>query len=303
MKKILIVKPSSLGDVVHGMRVVRQIKIAFPESEIHWVIKKGLEGILDAVGWVDKYFIFERGGGLFHYLKLISEIRKFEYDYCLDLQGLLRSSWIGKFSKSRVKLGRADGREFSTLFYKSVGYPSKKKEIHAIDRLTPFLLELGMIEYDRNLPLEFKKSASNIIIPPKSIILFPESRRKEKVWPYFDELAIWLKKEFPKNVVIAGNQKDRSFPTCTDYRGRINLAQLPYIVSQSSIIVSNDSAPLHIASAVGTKIVALFGPTEPLRYGAYPVETGRDYTLRSKNKNISDIHIDEVKVILKKAMT
>ena len=60
MKKILIVKPSSLGDVVHGMRVVRQIKIAFPESEIHWVIKKGLEGILDAVGWVDRYFIFER---------------------------------------------------------------------------------------------------------------------------------------------------------------------------------------------------------------------------------------------------
>lgn len=303
MKKILIVKPSSLGDVIHALRVARQIKLAFPMTEIHWVIKKGLEGILDSVQWVDRYFIFERGAGLQTYLKLISKIRKFEYDYCLDLQGLLRSSLITKFSKSKIKLGRADGREFSTLLYKSVGYPSRKTEIHAIDRLTPFLHELGMNKYDRNLPLEFKNLSSNIIIPSDSIILFPESRRKEKIWPYFKELAIWLKKEFSENLVVAGNQKDGSFPTCIDYRGKINLAQLPYIVSQSSIVLCNDSAPLHIASAVGTKTVALFGPTEPLRYGPYPVEVGNGYTLRSKSKKIADINIDEVKVVLRKAIT
>ena len=163
------------------MRVVRQLKVKFPNCEIHWVIKDGLEGILDSVQWIDRYFIFERGKGLFSYLRLISEIRKCEYDYCMDLQGLLRSSLITKFSRSKIKLGRADGRECSTLFYRSVGSPSRKSEIHAIDRLTPFLHELGMNNYDRNLPLEVKKLSSNIIIPTDSIILFPESRRKEKV--------------------------------------------------------------------------------------------------------------------------
>ena len=303
MNKILIVKPSSLGDVIHALRVARQIKLAFPRTEIHWIIRNGLEGILDSVQWVDRYFIFERGAGLLSYLKLILKIRKFEYDYCLDLQGLFRSSWIAKMSKSRIKLGRADGRELSTLFYKSVGCASRKSEMHAIDRLTPFLHELGMNKYDRNLPLEFKNLSSNIIIPTDSIILFPESRRKEKVWPYFNELAVWLKKEFSKSVLIAGNQKDGRFPNCIDYRGEINLSQLPYIVSQSSIVVCNDSAPLHIASAVGTKTVALFGPTEPLRYGPFPVEAGKDYTLSSKSKKIADIHVDEVKVVLRKAIT
>jgi heptosyltransferase-1 len=303
LNKILIVKPSSLGDVVHAIRVVRQIKLKIPDCEIHWVIKDGLEGILDSVQWIDRYFILERGKGLFPYLRLISEIRKCEYDYCLDLQGLLRSSIIAKFSRSKIKLGRADGRECSTLFYRSVGCPSRKTEIHAIERLTSFLHELGITKYDRNLPLEFKKLSSNFIIPAESIILFPESRRKEKIWPYFAELAVWLKKEFSKSVLIAGNQKDGSFPSCIDYRGEIDLALLPYIVSQSSIIVCNDSAPLHIASAVGTKTVALFGPTEPLRYGPYPVEADSDYTLCSKSKKIADIHIDEVKVVLRKAIT
>ena len=289
--------------MVHALRVVRQIKAKFPKCEIHWVIKSGLEGILESVKWIDRYFIFKRGEGSIDYLRLISEIRKFEYDYTLDLQGLLRSSLITKFSKSKIKLGRADGREFSTLLYKSVGYPSKKTEVHAIDRLTPFLNELGMNKYDRNLPLEFKKYHLISLFLPDSIMLFPESRRKEKIWPYFIELAIWLKKEFSKNVVIAGNQKDGIFPSCMDYRGDINLSQLPYIVSQSSIVVCNDSAPLHIASAVGTKTVALFGPTEPFRYGPYPVGEGKGYTLRSKSRNITDIDIDEVKVILKKAIS
>jgi len=129
---------------VHGMRVVRQIKIAFPESEIHWVIKKDLEPILKSVDWIDKHFIFERGRGIYIYLKLISEIRKFEYDYCLDLQGLMRSALITKFSNSKVKLGRSDGREFSTLFYNTVGLSHKNLQIHAIDRLTAFLPVYGI---------------------------------------------------------------------------------------------------------------------------------------------------------------
>ncbi len=138
MNRILIVKPSSLGDVVHALRVVRQIKVKFPKCEIHWVIKSGLEGILESFKWIDRYFIFKRGEGTIAYFRLISEIRKFEYDYSLDLQGLLRSSLITKFSRSKIKLGRADGREFSTLFYKSIGDCSRKKQIHAIDRLAPF---------------------------------------------------------------------------------------------------------------------------------------------------------------------
>ena len=295
MKKILIVKPSSLGDVVHGMRIVRQIKIAFPESEIHWVIKKGLEGILDTVGWVDKYFIFERGRGLFPYLKLISEIRKFEYDYCLDLQGLLRSSVIAKFSNSELKLGRSDGREFSTLFYNKVGLSHKNLQIHAIARLTAFLPKIGITKFDENLPLDlnFNSKLKNTI-PARSIILFPESRRSEKVWPFFKELAIELNKISQWKVIIAGNHKDNRFPNCIDIRENITLSDLPSIINQASLIICNDSAPLHIASALRKKLVALFGPTEPEIYGPYPLDQQNNTIIRSLTGRVKDIKLNPV---------
>jgi len=295
LKKILIVKPSSLGDVVHGMRIVRQIKIAFPESEIHWVIKRGLEGILDAVGWVDKYFIFERGRGLFPYLKLISEIRKFEYDYCLDLQGLLRSSVIAKFSNSKVKLGRSDGREFSTFFYQSTGSNSKNLQVHAIERLTPFLSELGITKFDQSLPLDLKSNQKiNSTIPAKSIILFPESRRSEKVWPFFKELAHELNKFSQWKVIIAGNYKDYRFPNCIDLRQSLTLLDLPSIMNKASLIICNDSAPLHIASALRKKMVALFGPTEPEMYGPYPLDYQNNIIIRSFTGRIEDIKLNSV---------
>lgn len=295
MKKILIVKPSSLGDVVHGMRIVRQIKIAFPESEIHWVIKKGLEGILDAVGWVDKYFIFERGRGLFPYLKLISEIRKFEYDCCLDLQGLLRSSVITKLSNSELKLGRSDGREFSTLFYNTVGLSHKNLQIHAIARLTAFLPELGITKFDESLPLDLNSNSKlKNTIPVRSIILFPESRRSEKVWPFFKELAIELNKFSQWKVIIAGNHKDNRFPNCMDIRENITLSDLPSIINKASLIICNDSAPLHIASALRKKLVALFGPTEPEMYGPYPLDHQNNTIISSLTGRVKDIKLNSV---------
>jgi len=281
--------------VVHALRVARQIKLKLPGCEIDWVIKRGLEGILESVGWVNNCFIFERGGGIMPYLKLISEIRKFEYDYCLDLQGLFRSSLITKLSKSQLKLGRADGREFSTLFYQSVGSKSRHLQIHAIDRITPFLSELGLAKFDENLPLDLNlNSSSRKTVPVGSIILFPESRRKEKNWPFFKELANDLQKCPQWNIIIAGNHKDNRFPNCIDLRESINLLNLPEIISKASLIVCNDSAPLHIASALRKKLVALFGPTEPKRYGPYPIDCQKNVIICSHSGRIADIKLKSV---------
>ncbi len=285
---------------MHALRVVRQIKVKFPKCEIHWVIKSGLEGILESVKWIDRYFIFKRGKGIIAYLSLISEIRKFEYDYCLDLQGLLRSSIITKSSKSKLKLGRSDGREFSTLFYKTVESKFKNLEVHAIDRLTPFLSELGIIKFDESLPLDLKaNSRVKNTVQATSIILFPESRRNEKIWPFFEELANWILKEYNFNVFIAGNHKDNRFSACQDLRGNIALGNLPEVVSNASLIICNDSAPLHIASALRKKMIALFGPTEPIKYGPYPIDHQNNIIIRSPTRRIDEIQIGDVKSAIK----
>jgi ADP-heptose:LPS heptosyltransferase len=124
--------------------------------------------------------------------------------------------------------------------------------------------------------------------------LFPESRRSEKVWPFFKELAIELNKFSQWKVIIAGNHKDNRFHNCVDMRESITLSDLPSIINKASLIICNDSAPLHIASALRKKLVALFGPTEAVRYGPYPTNHQNNIIIRSSTGRMEDIKLTSV---------
>lgn len=305
--KILVIKPSSLGDIVHGLRVVHQVHEISPNVRIDWVVKKGLEDILTASGFVEKIYPFERGGGFINFLRLIKTIRMESYDYVLDLQGLLRSACLLKFAYSKHKLGVADGREFSTLFYKSVGEKSRKVQMHAIDRLVPFLNELGIKNFDLSLGLSFPKSKLrefrlDSLLKKNLILLFPESRRKEKVWPFFRDLCQSLHRDLSLNIAIGGNNHDLQFPDAIDLRQRISLKELPALINCADLVISNDSAPLHIASALKTPLIALFGPTSPDRYGPYP-HGSNERVIQSSNGKIETISIKNVEQAVKEALT
>jgi heptosyltransferase-1 len=297
--KILVIKPSSLGDVIHGLRVMKQVHSFFPDAKIDWIIKEELTEILLACGFVHDVFHYKRGGGLKLYLKLIQEIRRERYDYILDLQGLLRSGIITFLAKGGSKLGVADGREFSTIFYSSIGEKSRKKEIHAIDKLTPFLKTLGINDFDPSLPIKFdhsylKEETKKLIGSKPYIMLFPESRRPQKMWPYFEELLGELKKESGYEIVIAGNNEAGDYKGSIDVRGKLSLTELPFLISKSKAVVTNDSAPLHIASAMLVPTVALFGPTSKNKYGPYPNSQSNFKVIEGANNQIATISSGQV---------
>ena len=292
--KILVIKPSSLGDVVHGLRVLSQIHSFFPDARIDWVIKEEFAEILSASGFVTHVFHYKRRGGLKSYLKLIQEIRREKYGHIIDLQGLLRSGIITFLAKGKTKLGVADGREFSTFFYTSIGEKSRKKEIHAIDKLTPFLKTLGINDFDPSLPLRFvnsylREETQKLLGTKVFIMLFPESRRSEKMWPYFEELFEELKKESGYEIVIAGNNEDGDFKGSIDLRGKLSLTELPFVISKSKAVITNDSAPLHIASAMSVPTIALFGPTSKNKYGPYPNSQINFKVIEGANNQIATI--------------
>jgi lipopolysaccharide heptosyltransferase I len=275
--KVLIIKPSSLGDIIHTLRVVQLLVRSCGGMEIHWVVKKGLEGILEASGIVDQIFLFERGEGFFKYCRLAQRLRAEKYDCVLDLQGLLRSAVLAKWAKGKQTLGRADGREGATLFYQSVGEPDGQRELHAIERMIPFVEKFGVEHIDDRLSVDFQScdhpnslDVGNLVTHERHIVLFPESRRKEKVWPHFRRLTKKLAKAELGSVLIAGNHPDDQFQDCIDLRGKVSLRELPELVGKAALVVSNDSAPLHLASAVGCPLIGLFGPTEASKYGPYP---------------------------------
>ena len=297
--KILIIKPSSLGDVIHALRVVNQIVDNISSVSIDWVIKAELEPILSASGLTQTNFLYQRGGGIRSYLALLRKVRKKKYDFVLDLQGLFRSAFLAFCTHSNNKMGVADGRECSTFFYKSVGECSRKTEIHAIDRLVPFLSQLNIQNWNPKLPTEFpnsRLSPSTLghIGEKEFILLFPESRRQEKVWPHFAKLCQLLCKTSELNIVIGGNNEDGQYPEAIDLRNRLNLIELPVLIKRSSVVVTNDSAPLHIASSLNKPIVALFGPTSANRYGPYPLESENSTTFSAQEKNLDLISVEQV---------
>ena len=296
--KVLIIKPSSLGDVVHALRVVAFIKEELKAVKIHWVIRQGLEGIIDASGVVDKSFLFHRGKGLRAFMKLGISLRKESYDMVLDMQGLLRSAFLAKLARGRSCFGRPDGREFSTFFYKTTNYP-KPPPSHAIDRLCSFL-EIFNLCPDKGLNLPFKASKldgawkANFTSNNNKILLFPESRRDEKCWPFFKELSQMIMEKKIGDVIVSGTKKDNSYPHAIDLRGSIPLSSIPALISEASVVVSNDSAPLHIASAMGNPVIGIFGPTDPIDYGPFPANKNKGEFISSSASSISGVSVNEV---------
>jgi len=297
--RILIIKPSSLGDVIHALRVVNQIVDNIPSVSIDWVIKAELEPILSASGITQTNFLYQKGRGIRSYLTLLQKVRKKKYDFVMDLQGLFRSAFLAFCAHSNHKIGVADGRECSTFFYKSVGESSRKTEIHAIDRLVPFLSQLNIQNWNPKLPTEFPNShlspsTLKHIGEKEFILLFPESRRQEKVWPHFFKLSQLLSKTSSLSIVIGGNNKDEHYPEAIDLRNRLNLIELPALIKRASVVISNDSAPLHIASSLNKPIVALFGPTSANRYGPYPLNCENSTIFTAQEKNLDLISAEQV---------
>jgi ADP-heptose:LPS heptosyltransferase len=305
--QILIIKPSSLGDVIHALRVAKEIIDNIPAATIDWVIKSELKPILEVSGVVRESFVYERTGGIRAFIALVKQIRIQKYDLVFDLQGLLRSAILLRCAHSQNKIGVADGREFSTFLYKSIGESSRKAEIHAIDRLVPFLNYLGVDNWNRELPLDFTKSkispTTHQYIGEKGfILLFPESRRQEKVWPHFLKLSKSLTKYSRLSIVVAGNNRNELYQGAIDLRGRIQLDELPALIHRASVVVSNDSAPLHIASSLKKPLIALFGPTSAMRYGPYPQNSEQNIVLSAQEKDLETISVEQVAISIEKSL-
>jgi lipopolysaccharide heptosyltransferase I len=287
-KKILIVKPSSLGDVVHSLPLLNSIKSRFPKAEIHWVIARGLEGLLEGHPMIDGMVIINkdmwkkisRAGETVREIRcLFKGLRNAGYDMVIDLQGLLRSGLITMSTGSPLRIGFAEAREGSTFFYnKKV---STGRNMHAVERYLKIAEELGCDSGRVIFPFPLKKGGLNGIREFKTslkdyVVLVPGARWNTKIWPAerFGRLASML----PLKSVVIGSGKDIPLADrivdiaggkAVSLAGRTTLAELVEIMRGARLVISNDSGPMHIAAALNVPVAALFGPTSHLRTGPY----------------------------------
>lgn len=285
-RKILIIKPSSLGDVVHSLPFLNVIRTCFPKAEIHWVIAKGLEGLLEGHPMVNKLWIINKDKwkkiknvkGTINELKgLFKELKKEKFDLVVDLQGLLRSGILTSATSAPVRIGFAEAREGSKIFY--THKVEGGRDIHAVDRYLKIADFLGCNITDIRFPfpLHFKSSIiTNYSLPEDYAVIVPGARWKTKVWPSkkFGKLSSKL----PIMTVIVGSKTDIDIANeivalskgkATSLADKTDLKELIEVIRNARFMVSNDSGPMHIAAALGIPVFAIFGPTDPLRTGPY----------------------------------
>jgi heptosyltransferase-1 len=283
MTELLIIKPSSLGDIVQGLQVAASLRAQRSDLRISWIVREMFAPIVRACEAVDRVFVFERAGGAKGFLKLMKQVRATKFDYVFDMQGLLRTGLMTKRVRAKHKVGRSDAREMAGIFYQEkVPLPPDGRRSHALDILLQFCPVLGakpelrgtlrFREVD-SLHLKFADGRGGA----KPFVIFPDSRRADKKWGGFKQLTdMILREDKSRKVVWAGNNfvPDRgAFPEAQflNLTGNTSLVSLPALIRKADWVLSNDSGPMHLAAALGVRVFAIFGPTDPRLFGPYPI--------------------------------
>jgi heptosyltransferase I len=288
--KILILKPSSLGDVVQALPVLRLIKQHLPASEIYWWIDSKLapllEGDPDLAGVVP--FHRQRWAAPRHWPEIVDSIRWMRqqaFDWVIDLQCLMRSGLFAWLANGKTTVGLDEPREGARGFYDIiVRRPSPLT--HAVDWYLGVLPPLGVPAHWNFSWLPERPAVAEAVRRKwpvdhaRWIVLQPGARWLNKRWPaeHFAELLRQVAADRPEfRFAILGGEQDRPlgeaiacFPgRCLDLTGKLSLPEMVEWLRLSELMVTNDTGPMHVAAALGKPVVALFGPTQPRRTGPY----------------------------------
>ena len=293
---ILVIKTTSLGDVLHATPHLRAIKKNYPDAHLTVLTAISSAEIYAHNPYVDRLVLFDHARfkklGLRSPRELmilikqtLAEINDREYALAFDLQGLLRSVVFLYFAHAKHKFvkGRWPGLG---------GF--RDKQLHAIDEMTQVLAAADIavgdtyMEFarapeitDRLQKIMRAQGHENLLQPPAGrgfIVISPFTRWVSKNWPLdrFTQIASRLSGEY--TVLITGTAGDRDAITASlktvsgtekigNFAGQLSLAELAELMSHAALVISGDSFPMHLATAVGAPLVALFGPTDERKTG------------------------------------
>jgi heptosyltransferase I len=289
--RILILKPSSLGDVVQALPVLRLLKRHLPGSEIYWWIDSSLAPLLAGDPDLAGVVLFERRRWAvpWHWGEMwrsIRWLRKQRFDWVIDLQCLLRSGIFAWLANGQLTVGLDEPREGARGFYDLiVRRPSALT--HAVDWYLGVLPPLG-VPVDKEFQWLPERPAIAEALRRKWsvdqarwISIQPGARWPTKRWPveFFIELLRQLAVANPgARFAVLGGAEDRALGQaiagadggrCLDLTGTLSLPEMVEGIRLSALMVTNDTGPMHVAAALGKPVVGLFGPTEPRRTGPY----------------------------------
>ena len=295
---ILIVKLSAIGDVIHTLPALSALRRRYPDADITWVVEEAAADLIQGHPDLDRVIVsrrkrwmddlLNRRGGLAwrEMRQFFGELRSRRYDLVIDFHGLFKSAAIVWLSGGGRKLGYDSMQELSGLFYNEK-IPEDMSR-HAVDRYLDFVRYLGADpvapEFVISVDRENRTRAGNLLKESGIgsgkgfVAVSPQALWETKLWEdeKFARLCDRIVRGLDRPVVLTGSDAEavariRSHMTahCVSLAGRTTLRDLACVFQEAALLVTTDSGPMHLAAAVRTPVVALFGPTDPGRTGPY----------------------------------
>ncbi len=296
-KRVLIIRPSALGDVCRSVPLAVSVKRALPGARVDWLVQDTFADAVRAHPCVDGVVSFPRARledfhtprGALRLLRFVRSLRSARYDVVIDAQGLFRSGFFMLASGAPVRVGYANAQEGASLA--CTHRAQAPMDRHAVERMLSLVACIG-IEPVRDLRLvspisAFESVSCSLGLSSGAyVVIAPTSRWAAKRWPD-DRFAAATEKLLDRGLiaraVVVGSGSERAqcpsvLALCArdnrviDAMGKTSVAQLMALIEHAQLVIANDSAALHMAVGFERPTVALFGPTDTNKVGPYKRE-------------------------------
>jgi len=288
--RFLVIRLSSIGDIVHALPAVAALGRTYPQAQIHWAIEKRFSALvegnpfvhrvikLDTLGWRKN---LAAGSTLTEIMQSLEELREFPYDAVIDFQGLIKSAIFARLSHSQKRIGLAWRwlREpLAAVFY--THRISPQNCTHVIEINLSLVEPLGARSSKWEFPLpdnpldkEAVRDQVQRLGASEYIIINPGGGWKSKRWSpaNYGELVARLAGQSPFDILVTGSQQEEDVAREILTRANVprakwfpsTLLQFMALAREAKLLIGGDTGPLHLAAAVGTPLVALFDSSDP----------------------------------------
>ena len=297
-QRILLIKPSSLGDIVHALPVLHGLRQRYPEAHLAWLVGRSFVPLLAKHPELNEVIEFDRHrfGHLWRsarisveFVEFVKALRRRRFDLAIDLQGLFRSGFFALASGAPTRLGFAEARELARVFY-THRLHSDEDVVHAVDRNYLVADALGFAHVPKVFDLavtDAERAGVDALFSEVALgageafaAIFPGARAETKQWlpERFAKLADRLAGELGLRPVLMGGpgERDRCQRIAEQCRsrqlnlcGRTDLRLLAAVLERAAVVICHDSGPMHIAAALDRPMACILGPTEPRRTGPF----------------------------------